>query len=211
MQWGEALPISSFLSADSVSLFEVSGEVLSPNHTLLEEVVSGHSDIITTLGERAEVSGTHTHTHTHSSYAHSQLLEGVLRLWREDKGLQAMTNTIQGCFSEDSSDIPLFMDALNCFLKHKLVVRCNEGHCCYVEVALVVECTSLISVCGIVVVMQYDIITTGVHGHWRCAVFSCLPSGRWSPVKGIGGLSHPTHPHTHTYTPTHTHTHTAVC
>ncbi len=56
MQWGEATPTSLFLSADSVSLFEVSGEVLSESHTLLEEVVSGHSDITTTLGERVEAS-----------------------------------------------------------------------------------------------------------------------------------------------------------
>ncbi len=56
MQWGEATPTSLFLSADNVSLFEVSGEVLSPSHTLLEEVVSGHNDITTTLGERMEAS-----------------------------------------------------------------------------------------------------------------------------------------------------------
>ena len=58
MQWGEAPPTPLFLSAaDSVSLFEVSGECgeLSPSHTLVEEVVSGHTDVTTTLRDRVEV------------------------------------------------------------------------------------------------------------------------------------------------------------
>ena len=54
----------------------------------------------------------HTHIHT-------QLLGNVLELWRNDKGLQAATNTLHGCFSEGSADIPLFTDLMQCFMKHQ--------------------------------------------------------------------------------------------
>ena len=46
----------------------------------------------------------------------SQLLESVLQLWQRDKGLQASTNTLQGCFSPGNADVSLFIDIVDCFI-----------------------------------------------------------------------------------------------
>lgn len=44
------------IGQDEVAMFEVSGTFLSSRHSTLEEVVSGHKDIIQALQARVEVS-----------------------------------------------------------------------------------------------------------------------------------------------------------
>ncbi len=57
-RWGgsrqQELP--SMIGQDEVAMFEVSGTFLSSRHSTLEEVVSGHKDIIQALQARVEVS-----------------------------------------------------------------------------------------------------------------------------------------------------------
>ncbi len=47
------------------------------------------------------------------------MLQSVLSLWSKGKGLQAATNLLQACFSEEENDVTLFMDTLPCLLAHK--------------------------------------------------------------------------------------------
>jgi hypothetical protein len=64
---------------------------------LTSEVQCGHGDVCVALSSRLE------------------LLQGVGSLWREGRGLQAATNCVRGCFSEDVYDTVLFCDVLQCF------------------------------------------------------------------------------------------------
>lgn len=64
---------------------------------LLQEIQCGHNDVCTALTGRLE------------------LMKGVWSLWKEGRGLQAATNCVRGCFSEDIYDPVLFCDLLKHF------------------------------------------------------------------------------------------------
>ena len=43
-----------------------------------------------------------------------------MSMWVKGKGLQAVTNLLQGCFSENfDNDMVLFVDTLQCFISHQ--------------------------------------------------------------------------------------------
>ena len=42
-------------------------------------------------------------------------------LWKEGRGLQAATNAVHGCFSEELYDTALFCDLLQCFTSFQLM------------------------------------------------------------------------------------------
>lgn len=56
MQWGQGTSPSSLAQSENCSPFEVSGQFLSSTHAVLEDITSGHSDMVVTLCGRAEVS-----------------------------------------------------------------------------------------------------------------------------------------------------------
>ena len=73
-----------------------------PQHqSFLEDLSSGHTDVCEALQGRL------------------QLMAGIQQLWRAGKGLQAATNAVRGCFSEDLYDVALFCDILECFITFK--------------------------------------------------------------------------------------------
>lgn len=89
------LPGQSLLDEGS-QLFELSGVHLSSESAALEGIVAEHGDVIDTLQGRQNV------------------LNTIQELWYGDKGLQAATNAVMGCFSEDN-DISLFTNILQMF------------------------------------------------------------------------------------------------
>ena len=50
-----------------------------------------------------------------------QLLAGISELWKNEKGLQAASNCVLSCFFNGSTDVPLFIDCLECFCSNPLV------------------------------------------------------------------------------------------
>ena len=83
--------------------------VMSQNctHACMQEVECGHRDVCEALSERL------------------QMLQDVWRLWREGRGLQAATNCVRGCFSDDVYDTALFCDLLRSFSSLQLVLFCG--------------------------------------------------------------------------------------
>ena len=52
-----------------------------------------------------------------SCFPHSlQLIPNVCRLWSEDKALQAVTNTLQMCLTENEEDVALLLGVLDVFM-----------------------------------------------------------------------------------------------
>ena len=115
--WDSVLP-----SDELFPLRHQRSAVLSADQQAVEEVQTGHWDVICTLRAREQVwVGCH-HDNTSPLVTTScptplQLIPNVCRLWSEDKALQAVANTLQMCLTENEEDVALLVGVLGVFME----------------------------------------------------------------------------------------------